>query len=44
MTKYERFSYVGTEEQAQDITESLKKLGFKAYYKFTWVVMREVKE
>jgi len=44
MTKYEKFSYVNTKEQAQDIKERLQSYGYKSYYDLVWIVYREVKE
>jgi len=44
MTKYEIFSHVNTREQAEEVRDNLQKLGFKCYYKYEWIIMREVKE
>lgn len=44
MIKYERFSHVSTKDQAREITNNLRDLGFKSYYICQWVVLKEVRE
>jgi hypothetical protein len=43
MIKYERFSHVSNKDQAIEIRDNLRKLGYKSYYVCEWVVMREIK-